>query len=147
VATTDRTKLVDPADAGSYAELGRRLLEAAEWIVEVGDARHASAMAILSVHATIAFSDAATIHRAGRKSRSSDHEAALTLLAATYGAQLPKSVASAFRRVVSEKDRFEYQGHVATIGEAKPVFENARRVATWVEGVLATTRRSGPTGR
>jgi len=142
MARTDRTKSIDPSRADSYAELGRRLMDGADLILELGEPGHASALAILSIHAVIAFSDAATIHRAGRKSRSADHEAGLTVLSAAFGSALPASVVKAIRKVVSEKSRFEYQGYVATMAEGRAVYDQAKKVRAWVEAVLVTTRRS-----
>ena len=73
---TDRGKRVDPSRADSYAEVGRRLLHAGRAMLAQGDERHASALAILAVHAMIAFSDAVSVHVGGRKSTSTDHVAA-----------------------------------------------------------------------
>ena len=40
-------------------------MQAGRVIVEHGDARHATALAILAVHAAIAFADAVAIHAGG----------------------------------------------------------------------------------
>ena len=58
---TDRVRRVDPARADGYAEVGRRLLLAGRAILDGADARHASALAILAVHAGIAYADAVGI--------------------------------------------------------------------------------------
>ena len=133
---TDRVHRVDPARADSYAEVGRRLLLAGRAIQAQGDARHASALAILAVHAAIAFADAVAIRKGGRKSSSADHAAAARLLRAVLGARLPEPVAKAFARLVSEKDRFEYQGYVVPTREAAAVFALAEQVAAWAEDAL-----------
>ncbi len=142
MARTDRTKRVDPGQADNYAELGRRLLHAGQAITERGDPRHASALAILSVHATIAFADAAAIHTGGRKSTSPDHEATLRVLRSVLGPRLPQRVERLLQRVISEKDRLEYQGCVVTMREAAPLFDRARQIAAWTEGILTDVRRS-----
>ena len=142
MARLDRTKRVDPAQADSYAELGRRLLHAGRAIVERGDPRHASALAILSVHAAIAFTDAVAIHAGGRKSTSPDHEAALRVLRAVLGPRLPQRFERVLQRVIAEKDRLEYQGYLATMGEAASLFERAGQVAAWAEELLTSVRRT-----
>jgi hypothetical protein len=142
VTRADRTKRVDPGRADSYAELGRRLLHAGRAIIDQGDARHASALAILSIHAAIAFMDAAAIHVGGKKSTSGDHHAGPRLLREVMGPRLPSAIATALGRLVSEKDRFEYQGYLATMREASSLFAHATRCGEWVESVLMTTRRS-----
>jgi hypothetical protein len=128
---------VDPARADRYAEVGRRLLLAGRAIAEGGDTRHASALAILAVHAGVAYADAVCILRGGRKSVSADHAAALRLLRAILGSRLPDAMARTLQRLVAEKERFEYQGMVATPREATAAFEAAERFGAWAENVLA----------
>lgn len=133
---TDRVRRVDPSRADAFAEVGRRLLSAGRAIREQGDPRHASALAILAVHAAIAYADAVCVHRGGRKSASADHQAALQLLRGILGNRLPEPMAKALARVLAEKDRVEYQGYVVTLREAVSVFELAQRFGTWAERVL-----------
>lgn len=141
---TDRVKRVDPARAARYAEVGRRLVHAGRTMVNHADRQHASAIAILAVHAVIAYADAVTIHFGGRKSTSTDHSAVCKLLRETLGNRLPDAQAKLIARVVSEKDQFEYQGYVATWAEATALLQRAERVGAWVEEVLVTIpRRAG----
>lgn len=142
MARVDRTRKVDSSQADNYAELGRRLLHAGRAIVERGDPRHASALSILSVHAAIAFTDAVSIHAGGRKSASSDHEAAARLLRAILGSRLPASAERMLSRLLGEKDRLEYQGYLAIQAEAISLFRRAEQFTTWAEGVLTSARRS-----
>lgn len=144
MARLDRTRRVDPSQADSYAELGRRLLHAGRAIVERADARHASALAILGVHAVIAFADAVCIHAGGRKSVSGDHSAVVRLLRTIIGSRLPAATERLLSRILSEKDRFEYQGYLATQTEAVAMLKRAEQFAHWAEAMLTTPRRLGP---
>ena len=137
----DRAKRTDPARADSYAEVGRRLLHAARAITEQGDARHASALAILAVHSVIAFGDAIAIHTGGRRSTSADHAAILALLRDVLGNRLPAKLAKDMQRVIAEQDRFEYQGYVADLNEARALLDRAERVGAWCEEWLTMTPR------
>jgi hypothetical protein len=143
MARPDRAKRVDPSQADGYAEVGRRLLGAGRAIREGGDARHAPALAILGIHAVVAFTDALCIHLGGRKSTSADHGAAARLLRAIVGARLPREMETLLVRVVSEKDRLEYQGYVATMREADAIFARAERYGRWVEQWLTGSTASG----
>ena len=142
MAKTDRAQRIDPAQADNYAEVGRRLILAGRSMMERADARHASALAILSVHAVIAYADSVCIHLGGRKSTSADHQAAVALLRSIMGPRLASATERSLLRVLSEKDRFEYQGYVATMREAQQLFARAEGIATWAEPVLTSTRRS-----
>ena len=133
---------MDPTQADTYAEGGRRLLLAGRAMVEHDDPRHAAALAIVSVHAAIAFADAVCIHLAGKKSTSSDHEAAVRLLRAVAGERLPRPTERALQRLLGEKNRLEYEGYLAAMGEAQDLLLRAERFATWAEGMLLG-RRTG----
>lgn len=133
---TDRSKQLDPARADDFAELGRRLLHAGRTIQALGDPRHASALAILAVHAAIAYADAVCVRRGGRKSSSPDHTAAVRLLRAVLRSDLPTRVERDLGRLLAEKDRLEYEGAVVRLVEAERLFDVAERVGAWAEGVM-----------
>ncbi len=141
MARTDRAKRTDPARADSYAEVGRRLLHAARAINEQGDARHASALAILAVHSVIAYADATAIHTGGRRSTSTDHAAVLALLRDVLGNRLPEKTLKDIQRVIAEMDRFEYQGYVAELREARSLLDRAERIGAWSEEWLTVSPR------
>lgn len=141
MARTDRAKRTDPARADSHAEVGRRLLHAARAINGTGDVRHASALAILAVHSVITFADAVAVHSGGKRSTSSDHAATLTLLRDVLGNRLSDKASKDIQRVMAEKDRFEYQGYVAELKEARALLDRAERVGAWCEQWLTTTPR------
>lgn len=140
---TDRTKRIAADRADGYAEVGRRLLQAGRVLAQHDDPRHASALAILSVHAVIAFVDAVTIHSGGRKSSSPDHTATTRLLRDVLGTRLPDAQARLVARVVAEKDKFEYQGYVARWDEACSLHRKAEQLGRWAEEHLAVAPRRG----
>ena len=136
MSRTDRTRRVEPARADGYAEIGRRLLLAGRTMAAQNDPAYASALAILAVHATIAFTDAVCIRFGGKKSASNDHGAAVALLRATLRERLPAAVERAVLRVVREKDTVEYDGYVVRRAEADRLFEHAERIGAWAESLL-----------
>lgn len=141
---TDRTKRIDPMRATGYAEVARRLLHAGRAMAAEGDRQHASALAILAVHAVIAQVDAVTIHVGGRKSTSPQHSSISKLLRDILGNRLPEAQAKLIAQVISEKDQFEYAGHVATWAEATGLLERAEAIGKWAEEVLDTIPRRAP---
>ncbi len=104
------------------------------------DPHHASAIAILSVHAVIAYCDAVCIGFSGLKSTSPDHKDALRVLRACVGSEVPAGLATAALRVLREKAQFEYQGYLATRVEAAALQAKAERFAAWAEGTLGGER-------
>lgn len=142
MSRTDRTRRVEPARADGYAEIGRRLLLAGRTMAAQNDPEYASALAILAVHATIAFTDAVCIRFGGKKSASNDHGAAVALLRATLRERLPAAVERAVLRVVREKDSVEYDGYVVRRAEADRLFEHAERIGAWAETLLHQSAES-----
>jgi hypothetical protein len=142
VSRTDHTRRVEAARADGYAEIGRRLLLAGRTMAAQGDPAYASALAILAVHATIAFTDAVCIRFGGKKSASNDHKAAVALLRATLRQRLPTTIERAVLRVAREKDRVEYEGYIVRRTEADRLFELAERVGAWAETLLHQTAES-----
>ncbi len=142
MARTDRAKVTDPSRADSYAEVGRRLLLAARAISGQGDVRHASALAILSVHTVIAFADAVTIHSGARRSTSADHTAVLALLKSVLGNRLPERIARDVQRVIAEKHHYENQWYVAELPDARALLDRAERFAAWTEEWINVTPRA-----
>jgi hypothetical protein len=61
----------------------------------------------------------------------------------TLGATLPADTARLLERTVSEKDRYEHQGYVATVREAEATFSKAERFGAWAEQALASRPRRG----
>lgn len=66
------------------------------------------------------------------------------MLRAVFGSRLPAVIDTSLQRVLSEKDRFEYQGYLATMREAASMLKRAGEIGEWVERVLTTERRSAP---
>ncbi len=132
----DRSKRVDPERADGFAELGRRLLHAGRTMQDLGDSRHGSALAILAVHAAIAYADAVCVRRGGRKSSSPDHASAVRLLRAILRVDLPQRIERDFGRLLAEKDRLAYEGAVVRMTEAERLFDVAERIAAWAESAL-----------
>jgi hypothetical protein len=67
--------------------------------------------------------------------------AVLALLREVLGNRLPDRIAKELQRVIAEKDKSEYQGYVATLGEARALLDRAERIGAWCEEWLSLTPR------
>jgi hypothetical protein len=137
MARADRSKRIDPVRADAFAEVGRRLVLAGRAILENRDTRHASGLAILAIHAAIAFADSLCVRFGGKKSTSPEHAATVGLLRGILGSRLTKEMERLLDRLVSDKDKFEYQGYVATLKEAEAMFSRAEKFGRWTEEMLS----------
>lgn len=103
------TKTVDRDQATHYLEKARGFLADAELMLQVGEFS-GNGIAVLCVHAAIAFSDAVSIKAAGRKSASGEHTDAVQVLQGALGAlnAADKAALKALRAVLQRKDEVSY---------------------------------------
>lgn len=137
MARTDRTRAEPRERAPAYRDQGRIFLDAANALASQarGNESYGSAIALLVVHASIAFTDSLTIGFAGRKS-TGIHAQAGHLLTAALGARLPTTERQRLARLLSEKDSIAYQGRYYPLDEARKLLVGAQRFAAWAERIF-----------
>jgi hypothetical protein len=127
-------KATDRQKAGKYRNVGSALLESARALKDLADddARYGNAIAVIAIHAAIAYNDAVTISYGGFKSTEGDHEKAPDALVAALKNPSPAHV-DLLRAVVKKKDSASYRGEYYTIGEAVAVLRRTEAFCAWAE--------------
>ncbi len=106
-----RTKQEDRGRAAKYAAVGRSLLYTARDLDTMGEEKYGNGLAIVVIHAAIAYTDALTVAHQAIKSTAGDHaHAANVLLPANHGSESAiRAISSASRQaafnVVSSSSR------------------------------------------
>jgi hypothetical protein len=95
--------------------------------------RFGNAIAVIAIHAAIAFNDALPIAYAGIKSTDGDHERASDLLLEALGHRVAAEQVDRFRSVVKMKDRASYQGDYYSVSDAVLVLARAEAFGTWAQ--------------
>ena len=130
-----RAKSVDPAQALRYRTVGESLLRSAGAMVELADLDryYGNAIAIVCIHAVIAYNDALTVAFSGVKSTEGEHARAADLLQSALGPRASPDMVKLARSLLTLKDRVSYQGHYYTGEEAAQLVRRADEFCTWAE--------------
>lgn len=135
MVTRGRRKQVDRLQAAKYRTVASALLESARALATISEAddRFGNAIAIIAIHAAIAFNDSITIAYAGIKSTDGDHERAGDLLLEALGHRAPREHLDRFRSVVKKKDSASYQGDYYSVSDAVLVLARAEAFGAWAQ--------------
>jgi hypothetical protein len=128
-------KDVDKAQAEKYRRVGAALLQSARVLAELAtDAdSFGNAIAIVAVHACIAYNDALSIAWRGVKSTEGDHVRAADTLVFALGHLAAAEQVRQLRSVLSRKDQVSYQGGYYRVSEAAHLLEQAAAFCAWAE--------------
>ena len=134
VARANR-KEVDKAQAEKYRRVGAALLESAGVLAELAtDAdSFGNAIAVVAVHACIAYNDALSIAWRGVKSTEGDHARAADTLVYALGPVAAAEQVRQLRMVLSRKDHVSYQGSYYRVSDAARLLEQAGAFCAWAE--------------
>lgn len=97
---------------------------------------YGNAIAIVAIHAAIAYADALSIRFGGFKSIEGDHVRAVDALKEALGDRADATAIRRLQRVLAQKDQVSYQGTHYTVADAKRLTAQAQEFATWAEELL-----------
>jgi hypothetical protein len=135
VARANR-KNVDKAQAEKYRRVGAALLESATALSELATDTDSfgNAIAVVAVHACIAYNDALSIAWKGVKSTEGDHARAADTLVFALG-HLAAEQVRRLGTVLSHNDQVSYQGSYFRVSEAVRLLEQAAAFCAWAERI------------
>ena len=134
-----RRKPVDPAQAVRYHRVAAALLRSAldlQDLAVTGDA-YGNALAIVAIHAAIAYGNAMAIAFGGYKSTEGEHLQAVEALQDALGARTDERMLKLLRRIIQRKDLVSYQGTYYTVEDARLVVADLAVFAQWAEALFA----------
>jgi hypothetical protein len=133
-----RRPSVDPAASAKYQRVAAALLKSASDLTELaaGEPSYGNAIAIVAIHAAIAYADALCIRFGGFKSAEGDHVRTVDSLKAALGDRADAAAIRRLQRVLSQKDQVSYQGAYYTVESATRLTKDAQEFAAWAEEVL-----------
>ena len=120
-----RTKQVDPSQAGTYLAKGRGFRADAETMSEFAGEFSDNGLAVLCVHAAIAYADALAVRARGVKSVSGEHTDAVDVLesAVRVDTDADRAAVKALRYVLQRKDEVSYMATLVRPEDAARVLE------------------------
>lgn len=126
---------VDQSLAAKYLEKATRFKADAEKMAQLMDEFSGNGVAVLCVHAAIAYGDAVGILAAGKKSKSGDHRDAATFLASVVPIRTAEDKAAirALQAILNRKDEVSYADDILDASEAAALLERLGRFARWAD--------------
>lgn len=126
----------DRGRAQRYEQVARTLLRTAEDLSALADGRYGNALAILGVHAAIAYTDALTVAYRGLESTDGDHAQAAAVLQHALGSGAPADQVRRLRGILGAKSHASYSGTFYTLEEGERLLAQVRLYAAWATEML-----------
>lgn len=137
------TTTEDPSRAAKYLSIGRSLHRNCQELEAISETRYGNGLAIIAIHAAIAYTDALTIAYRGIKSQDGDHSRAADVLAHALGQKREHAAqVSRLRRILQAKSDASYSGQYYTLEDGKRIVRETTEFIRWAEDMLATTPRA-----
>lgn len=135
MVTRGNRKEVDPSLAERYRRVGAALIGTAQVLADLAadSDNFGNAIAVVAVHACIAYNDALSIAWRGVKSTSGDHSRAADTLILALGPAAAAEQVRRLKNVLANKDQVAYQGAYYSVRDAAPLLEQAVRFCAWAE--------------
>ena len=133
------TKQVESSQAGNYLEKARGFRADAQSAFELSQDFSTNGLAVMCVHAAIAYADALCIRAAGVKSTSGDHTDSAVLLqdSVRIRSAEDKLALKDLRAILQQKDEVSYTAKLVRREEAKRMLERLASFAQWAESRYA----------
>jgi hypothetical protein len=130
-----KTKQVDPSQAGTYLQKARGFRADAEAMAALAGEFSGNGVAVLCVHAAIAYADALAVRARGVKSASGEHTDAVDVLesAIRIHGDADRAAVKALRYVLQRKDEVSYMANLVRPDDAARVLERLLTFADWAE--------------
>lgn len=134
-----RRKPVDTAQSARYSRVARALHKTASDLTGIAEDsdRYGNAIAIVAIHAGIAYADALCIRFGAFKSSEGDHLRAVDALQDAMGARLSLDMVKVVRRILTQKDAVSYQADYYTVEDARAVVRDLDQFAKFAEEQLS----------
>lgn len=120
-----------------YRSVARALLQTARDLELIGEPQYGNGLAIITVHAAIAYTDALTIAYRELRSTDGEHLQAAALLVDALGRDADADQVRRLRRILSSKSHASYSGSYYTLDEGRKILQELERFAAWAEDRLA----------
>ena len=106
-----KSKREERTRAARYQAIGQALLKTAGDLEALADPRYGNALAIIAIHAAIAFTDALTVTYRELKSTDGDHTRAADLLVHAMGHKADAGQVRRLRGILNAKSSASYSGN------------------------------------
>ncbi len=130
-----RRKRVETSAATKYHAVARAFLVSARALADLGSHgdTYGNAIAVVAIHAAIAFTDALTIAYGALKSTEDDHGRAAEALQTVLGSRVTSETLGLLRTILLQKDTVSYQGNYYPLEDGQELLAKVARYCAWAE--------------
>lgn len=125
-----------PSRAVKYLAIGRALHRNSQELEAISESRYGNGLAIIAIHAAIAYTDALTIAYRGIKSQDGEHSRAADVLAHALGQYDHAGQVSRLRGILQAKSDASYSGHYYTLDDGRRIVREVTEFVRWAEGMM-----------
>ena len=133
-----RTRREDRSRATKYQAVGRALLRTARDLDLMGEAKYGNGLAIIAIHAAIAYTDALTVVYREIKSTDGEHLRAAEVLMHALGPLVSAEQTNRLRGILDAKSHASYSGNYYTLQDGRNILQELERFVGWAEEQLAS---------
>lgn len=129
------TKHEDPSRAGRYFQVAQGLRNTARDLSTIAEPKYGNGLAIVAIHAAIAYTDALTVAYGGFKSTDGDHTRASDALQRALGHRADARQTRRLAGILDAKSHASYSGNYYTLADGQSILEELEVFAVWAEEV------------
>jgi hypothetical protein len=134
------TKREDRERYVQYQSVGRALHTTARDLAMIGEPKYGNGLAIIAIHAAIAYTDALTVAYRQIRSTDGEHVQAASVLEHALGSTADAEQVRRVRRILGAKSHASYSGNYYTLEDGAAILKELDRFAEWAEERLAERR-------
>ena len=127
------TKRQDRSSASKYHAVGRALLRTAQDLESVADLKYGNGLAIIAIHAAIAYTDALTTAYREIRSTDGDHRRAADVLLHALGRRADPTEVGRLRAILDAKTHASYSGNYYTLADGQRILRETEAFIAWAE--------------
>jgi hypothetical protein len=133
-----KTKHEDRGRAAKYQAVGRALLGTAGDLALMGEGKYGNGLAIIAIHAAVAYTDALTVAYREIKSTDGEHLRAAEVLVHALGSAAHPQQVSRLLGILDAKSHASYSGNYYTLEDGREILRELERYVEWAEERLAS---------
>jgi hypothetical protein len=127
------TKSEDPSRAGRYFLVAQGLRNTARDLSTMAEPKYGNGLAIVAIHAAIAYTDALTVAYGAFKSTDGDHTRAADALRRALGYRADAGQVRRLSGILDAKSHASYSGNYYTLADGQGILADLELFAGWAE--------------
>ena len=128
-----RTSRQDKASAPKYRAVAIGLLKTARDLDTMAELKYGNGLAIIAIHAAIAYADALSIAYRALKSTDGNHRRAADVLANALGNRAVQEQIDRLSGILDSKTHVSYSGNFYTLEDGRRLLKEVEKFAEWAE--------------